>query len=55
MAESIGAMSVPATTRRIGDGLRSRLDKRQETQLNVAVHLLNRMLEQGRPSYVRIV
>jgi hypothetical protein len=25
------------------------------TEVNVAVHVLNRMLELGRPSYVRIV
>jgi hypothetical protein len=39
----------------IGDGLRSRMDERRVTEVNVAVHVLNRMLELGRPSYVRIV
>ena len=39
----------------IGDGLRSRIDERRATEVNVAVHVLNRMLEFGRPSYVRIV
>jgi hypothetical protein len=39
----------------IGDGLRSRTDERRVTEVNVAVHVLNRMLELGRPSYVRIV
>ena len=39
----------------IGDGLRSRMDKYRVTEINVAVHVLNRMLELGRPSYVRIV
>ena len=39
----------------IGDGLRSRIDERRVTEVNVAVHVLNRMLELGRPSYVRIV
>ena len=39
----------------IGDGLRSRMDERRVTKVNVAVHVLNRMLELGRPSYVRIV
>jgi hypothetical protein len=39
----------------IGDGLRSRVDERRVTEVNVAVHVLNRMLELGRPSYVRIV
>ena len=38
----------------IGDGLRSRLDERRATEVDVAVHALNRMLELGRPSYVRI-
>jgi hypothetical protein len=38
----------------IGDGLRSRLDDRWATEVEVAVHALNRMLELGRPSYVRI-
>jgi transposase len=38
----------------IGNGLRSRMDERQTTEVNVAVHVLNRMLELGRPSYVRI-
>ena len=39
----------------IGDGLRSRTDGRRATEVEVAVHALNRMLEFGRPSYVRIV
>jgi len=39
----------------IGDGLRSRIDERRVTEVNVAFNVLNRMLELGRPSYVRIV
>jgi hypothetical protein len=39
----------------IGDGLRSRMDERRVTEVNVAVDVLNRMLELGRPNYVRIV
>ena len=39
----------------IGDGLRARRDERRTTEVDVAVHVLNRMLELGRPSYVRIV
>lgn len=39
----------------IGDGLRARLDERRMTEVEVAVHVLNRVLELGRPSYVRIV
>ena len=38
----------------IGDGLRSRTDERRRTEVDVAVHALNRMLELGRPSYVRV-
>src|SRR3954447_13361807 len=38
----------------IGDGLRSRTDERQATEMNVAVHVLNCMLELGRPKSVRI-
>ena len=38
----------------IGDGLRSRTDERRATEVNVAVHALNRMLELGRPICVRI-
>ncbi|MFL5289530.1 MAG: IS5 family transposase, partial [Rhodopila sp.] len=38
----------------IGDGLRSHRDERRATEVEVAVHVLNRLLELGRPSYVRI-
>ena len=38
----------------IGDGLRSRTDRRQDTEVAVAAGVLNRMLELGRPEYVRI-
>ena len=38
----------------IGDGLRSRTDQRRATEVDVAVHALNRMLELGRPISVRI-
>ena len=37
----------------IGDGLRSRMDVRRAVEVNVGVHVLNHMLELGRPSYVR--
>ncbi len=39
----------------IGDGLRSRADDRRTTKVDVAVHALNRMVDLGRPNYVRIV
>jgi hypothetical protein len=38
----------------IGDGLRSHTDQRRATEMDVAVQVLNRMLELGRPTYVRI-
>jgi hypothetical protein len=38
----------------IGNGLRSHTDERRTTEVEVAVHVLNRMLELGRPTYVRI-
>ena len=38
----------------IGDGLRSHTDERQSTEVDVAVHVLNRMLELGHPNSVRI-
>ncbi len=38
----------------IGDGLRSRTHQRRATEVNVAVRALNRMLELGRPNYVRV-
>lgn len=37
----------------IGDGLRSRTDRRRATEVAIAVRALNRMLELGRPNYVR--
>jgi len=38
----------------IGDGLRSHTDERRATEVDVAVHVLNRMLELGRPNSVCI-
>ena len=38
----------------IGDGLRSRTDGRRATEVAIAVGALNRMLDLGRPEYVRI-
>jgi len=37
----------------IGDGLRARTVGRQETEVAVAADALNRMLDLGRPAYVR--
>jgi hypothetical protein len=38
----------------IGGGLRSRTEERRAIEVAVAVHMLNRMLELGRPNYVRL-
>jgi hypothetical protein len=38
----------------IGDGLRSQTDGRQATEVAIAAGVLNRMLDLGRPEYVRI-
>ena len=38
----------------IGDGLRSRTDGRQATEVAIAVSVLNHMLDLGRPEYARI-
>src|SRR3954465_15311841 len=37
----------------IGDRLRAHTDERRATEVDVAVHVLNRMLDLRRPSYVR--
>ena len=39
----------------IGDRLRFQTDKRQATEVAIAADVLNRMLDLGRPEYVRIV
>ena len=39
----------------IGDGLRSQTDGRRACEVAFAADVLNRMLELGRPEYVRIV
>jgi hypothetical protein len=38
----------------IGDRLRAHTDERRATEVDVAVHVLNRMLDLGRPESVRI-
>ena len=40
--------------RSIGDGLRSRTDRRRPTEVAIAVNALNWMLELGRPECVRL-
>jgi len=39
----------------IGNGLHSQTDARQDAEIVAAVHILNRMLDFGRPTSVRIV
>ena len=39
----------------IGEVLHSQTDGRQATDVAIAVNVLNRMLELGRPNYVRII
>ncbi len=39
----------------VGGSLRSRTDRRRTTEVGIAIVALNRMLELGRPAYVRIV
>jgi hypothetical protein len=38
----------------IGDALRSRTERRRVNEAALAVRVLNRMLELGRPEYVRL-
>ena len=38
----------------IDDGLRSRINQHRATEVAIAVNALNRMLELGRPEYVRL-
>ncbi|WP_146203726.1 hypothetical protein [Azospirillum sp. TSO5] len=38
----------------IGDALRSHTDEAQVTEIAIAVEVLNRMLDLGRPKYVRV-
>jgi hypothetical protein len=38
----------------IGDGLRFHEDERRAIEVGVAIHVLNRMLELGRPISVRV-
>ncbi len=38
----------------IGDGLQSRTDRRRATEVAIAVSAMNRMIELGRPDYVRL-
>jgi hypothetical protein len=45
--------SISRFKRVIGAGLRSRTESRRATEVAIAVHVLNRMLELGRPRSIR--
>jgi hypothetical protein len=47
--------SIGRYKRVIGDALRPRTDQTEATEITLAAAALNRMLEFGRPNYVRIV
>ena len=47
-------VSIGRYKRVIGDALRSRTDRTEPTEVAIAAAALNRMLEFGRPNYVRI-
>ena len=51
---ALAEASIGRYKRVIGGGLRSRMDQRRATEVDVAVCALNRMLELGRPESVRI-
>jgi hypothetical protein len=51
---SLVEAAISRLKRVIGDALRSRTDRRRATEIAIAVHALNRMLETGRPKTVRI-
>jgi hypothetical protein len=51
---SLVEAAVSRLKRVIGDALRSRTDQRRRTETAIAVKVLNRMLELGRPKSVRI-
>jgi hypothetical protein len=51
---ALAEAAVSRYKRVVGDALRSRTDRRQVTEVAIAVRALNRMLELGRPESVRI-
>jgi hypothetical protein len=46
--------SISRLKRVIGDGLRSQTDRRRGTEVAIAIHALNRMLELGRARSIRV-
>ena len=51
---ALAEVAISRYKRVIGDALRSRTNSHQATEVTIAVHALNRMLELGRPESVRI-
>ena len=51
---ALAEVAISRDKRVIGDTLRSRTDPGRATEVAIAVHALNRMLELGRPESVRI-
>jgi hypothetical protein len=51
---ALAEASIGRFKRVIGDALRSRTERRQATEMAIAVSTLNRMLELGHPRSVRI-
>ena len=51
---ALAEAAVSRHKRVIGDALRSRADRRRATEAAIGVHVLNRMLELGRPESVRV-
>ena len=51
---ALAEAAVSRYKRVIGDALRSRTDRRRATEVAIAVHVLDRMVELGRPESVRI-
>jgi hypothetical protein len=51
---ALAEAAISRLKRVIGNGLRSRTDQRRSTETALAVNVLNRMLELGRPKSVRI-
>jgi hypothetical protein len=46
-------LAIGRLKREIGDSLRSRTDETESTEVAIAARALNRMLEFGRPNYIR--
>ena len=52
---ALAEVAIGRYKRVIGDALRSRTDARRATEVSIAVRVLNRMLDLGRPKSIRVV